>query len=425
MGVNDTLNSTTPLQVMSVPLDAQVDPIPITISNLPPYSIVQVTAFLSTQFGSVVSPMATFETAQSIPPALAPPRLKLLVVEADHAVLQLTWATPNPLPGIILYYEVADGVGRQMWKGAGTECNISLDMSAALSGSTTKHPQSQSGDSLARYFSALALRIRAATSAGIGPWSAPISLSSDLIPTTPGIISLLPQPPSPPLSAAGTSSSSSSLSPFMTIIIVAVAVAVLVAVVVGFALITRARRRKQHDCDSMEPDAVFERMKATIPAEIVKALESLHSGHRKVPRQIDVQHIFPLELLGEGKFGTVHKGLLDESEVNQIPGYLVAIKTSKAEIDEEHRHEMLMEAVIMAQFSHNNIVNLIGHAIDHETGAIVLVSQFCEHGCLASYLQMNDSDDIHYLLLDFACDIATGMEYIASLGFVHRDLAVS
>ena len=57
--------------------------------------------------------------------------------------------------------------------------------------------------------------------------------------------------------------------------------------------------------------------------------------------------------LGEGEFGEVHMGLLNSGDT-------VAVKKLKVGGGEDERDKMLKEAFTMAQFSHPNIVRLIG-----------------------------------------------------------------
>ena len=143
----------------------------------------------------------------------------------------------------------------------------------------------------------------------------------------------------------------------------------------------------------------------------------------QVPREIGENNVQLLEELGQGKFGCVYKALLNEAASTGVPAFLVAAKTSKSGATEQQKAEMLMEAVVMAQFLHENIVNLIGHCVTN-MGLVMVVVQFCEHGSLLSFVCDSDRQIVANLTLKFAADIVEGMLYISNLGFVHRDLAV-
>ena len=75
----------------------------------------------------------------------------------------------------------------------------------------------------------------------------------------------------------------------------------------------------------------------------------------------------------------------------------------------------------MAQFSHPNIVGLIGQV--HEADLFLLVVQYCEHGSLLSWLEGRGNSAGQRTLLNMASDVCAGMAYLSTLGVVHRDLA--
>jgi hypothetical protein len=72
----------------------------------------------------------------------------------------------------------------------------------------------------------------------------------------------------------------------------------------------------------------------------------------------------------QGKFGAVMKGLLDEQDKTGVPGYLVAVKMAKDEGEEtkDTVEEMKLEGAIMAQFTHPNVVGLIGQVRAEKNG---------------------------------------------------------
>ena len=64
-----------------------------------------------------------------------------------------------------------------------------------------------------------------------------------------------------------------------------------------------------------------------------------------------------LETLGSGAFGEVHRGIFIHSNNSEIE---VAVKSLHREVTKEEQIKFLQEAVIMGQFSHPNIIKLLG-----------------------------------------------------------------
>lgn len=77
--------------------------------------------------------------------------------------------------------------------------------------------------------------------------------------------------------------------------------------------------------------------------------------------------------IGRGQFGTVHKGIWQES-----PGKSreVAVKTLQQEAEEQHRVKFLQEAAISGQFKHPNIVKLYGVVTIGEPVSFKLYSMY-------------------------------------------------
>jgi serine/threonine protein kinase len=91
------------------------------------------------------------------------------------------------------------------------------------------------------------------------------------------------------------------------------------------------------------------------------------------PREVKRDAVELIDVLGEGQFGDVNKGLLTETK--DQPGYLVAVKSTKREADKE---EILKEATLMAQFHHDHVVRLVGVCT---VGApIYIILEYCEYG---------------------------------------------
>ena len=140
-----------------------------------------------------------------------------------------------------------------------------------------------------------------------------------------------------------------------------------------------------------------------------------------LPRELKRSHISMIDKVGEGAFGEVWKGLLDESSMGGVPGYLVAIKSTK-EAKGEGAEDLLREATVMAQVSaHVNLVSLIG--VCTSGAPLLLTIAFCEHGSLVSHLKSKPKTIDSTERVRFCLEIARGMKHLFDHHFVHRDLA--
>ncbi|KAF2351545.1 Serine-threonine/tyrosine-protein kinase catalytic domain [Trinorchestia longiramus] len=133
--------------------------------------------------------------------------------------------------------------------------------------------------------------------------------------------------------------------------------------------------------------------------------------------------------VGEGNYGWVYRGHLSTPGGGHNDGP-VAVKTLKVVMGQ--LDDMARERDIMQVLNHINIVRLLGvisQSVNTAgTGGSVLderlymVMEYLPLGSLKTYLQQHPAIE-DCILLDFARDVASGMDYLESQRIVHRDLA--
>lgn len=164
------------------------------------------------------------------------------------------------------------------------------------------------------------------------------------------------------------------------------------------------------------------------------ALLDVFSGKWQINRDwIDLK-----ECIGEGEFGKVYVAFLNRPGKDDAESPTkVAVKMVHSDATLKERNDFLREASIMKDFSHDNVIRLVG-AVTSDPSKVLIVIEFAHHGDLKKYIRASEIVDEAYSaanpnsplstvtvaqMMSFAADIARGMEYLASLHFVHRDLA--
>ncbi|XP_015226241.1 PREDICTED: epithelial discoidin domain-containing receptor 1 isoform X4 [Cyprinodon variegatus] len=175
----------------------------------------------------------------------------------------------------------------------------------------------------------------------------------------------------------------------------------------------------------------------------VPALASSSPGADALPLpELPRQCLIFKEKLGEGQFGEVHlceiENPLDlpilEFPFNVRKGrpLLVAVKILRPDASKNARNDFLKEVKILSRLKDPNIIRLIGVCVSSDP--LCMVTEYMECGDLNQYLSqrvlldksgpsLNTLTISYPALISMASQIASGMKFLSSLNFVHRDLA--
>ncbi|KAH6804469.1 Protein kinase superfamily protein [Perilla frutescens var. frutescens] len=130
-------------------------------------------------------------------------------------------------------------------------------------------------------------------------------------------------------------------------------------------------------------------------------------------------------LLGEGGFGRVHKGYLDEALKPGLKAQPVAVKLLNIEGLQGHR-EWLAEVIFLGQLRHPNLVKLIGYCCEDEER--LLVYEFMPRGSLEHHLFKRMSNCLPWATrLKIALGAAKGLAFLhgADTPVIYRDFKAS
>uniref|UniRef100_A0A4W4G9Q8 Tyrosine-protein kinase n=1 Tax=Electrophorus electricus TaxID=8005 RepID=A0A4W4G9Q8_ELEEL len=119
--------------------------------------------------------------------------------------------------------------------------------------------------------------------------------------------------------------------------------------------------------------------------------------------------------IGRGNFGEVFSGRLRSDNT------AVAVKACRENLPPEQKNKFLMEARILKQYDHPNIVKLIGVCTQKQP--IYIIMELVQGGDFLSFLRAQGHNLKPKMLIKMAENVAAGMEYLESQKCIHRDLA--
>ncbi|CAK8536094.1 unnamed protein product [Lathyrus sativus] len=124
----------------------------------------------------------------------------------------------------------------------------------------------------------------------------------------------------------------------------------------------------------------------------------------------------PDSVLGEGGFGSVFKGWIDENSLSAAKpgtGIVIAVKRLNLESCQGHR-EWLAEVNYLGQFSHPHLVKLIGYCLEDEHR--LLAYEFMPRGSLENHLFRRGS---YFQPLSWSLRVKVALDAAKGLAFLH------
>ncbi|KAG8321112.1 DNA damage responsive protein [Homalodisca vitripennis] len=177
---------------------------------------------------------------------------------------------------------------------------------------------------------------------------------------------------------------------------------------------------------------------APVPAPAPDVLTALRRRlqNSSVP-QFPRHRLRMLSKLGDGAFGTVYiaeaDGISEYGSTTTLGNRLVAVKFLLHNATEKEKLDFQRDVRILSALEDHNLARVLGLCSQEEPLCVIM--EYLDHGDLCQFLQNHGLAEppttglpgiktlSYNCLLYMAGQIASGMRYLESLNFVHRDLA--
>ncbi|CAM8975420.1 unnamed protein product [Rhodiola kirilowii] len=177
---------------------------------------------------------------------------------------------------------------------------------------------------------------------------------------------------------------------------------------------------KYEGTDAGETDSISSNMFSVTPTlrsegEILQA--SILKTFTYADLKLATRNFRPDSVLGEGGFGTVFKGWVNEhthAESKSPTGMFSAVKRLKHETLSGHREEWLAQVNFLGQLYHPNLVKLTGYCLEGDQR--LLVYEFIPRGSLENHLFMRGS---YFQPLSWNLRLKAALGAAKGLAFLH------